>query len=113
MEDTNERFVSERRAEIVLAGQSTPHALRRPLKRLACANLCHTAATGPLFEGVGVKPVSEMRGHATIALTLDTCNHAIPASTRRRRCSDGCGNHGQIFGLGCQAGGRMEMGVSG
>ena len=39
----------------------------------------HTAATVLLSAGVHVKLVSEMLGHATIVLTLDTYSHLIPA----------------------------------
>jgi integrase len=39
----------------------------------------HTAATVLLAKGVHVKVVSEMLGHATITLTLDTYSHVIPA----------------------------------
>jgi len=39
----------------------------------------HTAATILLSRGVHVKLVSEMLGHATIVLTLDTYSHLIPA----------------------------------
>ncbi|MFT4040963.1 MAG: tyrosine-type recombinase/integrase [Thermomicrobiales bacterium] len=39
----------------------------------------HTAATILLAKGVHVKLVSEMLGHSTITLTLDTYSHIIPA----------------------------------
>jgi integrase len=39
----------------------------------------HTVATMLLSRGVHVKVVSEMLGHATIVLTLDTYSHVIPA----------------------------------
>ncbi|MCA9877557.1 MAG: site-specific integrase [Thermomicrobiales bacterium] len=39
----------------------------------------HTAATILLAKGVHVKLVSEMLGHSTIVLTLDTYSHLIPA----------------------------------
>jgi integrase len=39
----------------------------------------HTAATMLLARGVNVKLISEMLGHATITLTLDTYSHVIPA----------------------------------
>jgi integrase len=39
----------------------------------------HTAATILLSRGVYVKLVSELLGHATIVLTLDTYSHLIPA----------------------------------
>jgi integrase len=42
-------------------------------------DLRHTAATILLAKGVHVKLVSEMLGHSTIVLTLDTYSHVIPA----------------------------------
>jgi integrase len=42
-------------------------------------DLRHTAATILLGRGVHVKLVSEMLGHSTIVLTLDTYSHVIPA----------------------------------
>jgi integrase len=42
-------------------------------------DLRHTAATLLLSRGVHVKLVSEMLGHTTITLTLDTYSHLIPA----------------------------------
>jgi len=41
-------------------------------------DLRHTAATLLLTEGVHPKVVSEMLGHATITLTLDTYSHLLP-----------------------------------
>jgi integrase len=42
-------------------------------------DLRHTAASILLARGVHVKLVSEMLGHSTITLTLDTYSHVIPA----------------------------------
>jgi integrase len=39
----------------------------------------HTHATLALQAGIHVKVVSERLGHSSIALTLDTYSHAIPA----------------------------------
>jgi integrase len=39
----------------------------------------HTAATKLLAKSLHVKLVSEMLGHSTIVLTLDTYSHLIPA----------------------------------
>jgi integrase len=41
-------------------------------------DLRHTAATLMLTRGVHPKIVSEMLGHATIAITLDTYSHVLP-----------------------------------
>jgi integrase len=42
----------------------------------------HTAATLLLGRGVHPKIVSEMLGHATVAITLDVYSHATPAMSR-------------------------------
>ena len=41
-------------------------------------DLRHTAATLLLSRGVNPKIVSEMLGHATIAITLDIYSHVLP-----------------------------------
>ena len=41
-------------------------------------DLRHTCATLLLREGVNVKVVSEMLGHASIAITLNTYSHVLP-----------------------------------
>jgi integrase len=50
---------------------------RLPVIRLH--DLRHTHATLALRAGIHPKVVSERLGHATIAITLDTYSHAIPA----------------------------------
>ena len=45
-------------------------------------DLRHTAATLMLGRGVQPKLVSEMLGHASIAITLDTYSHALPSMHR-------------------------------
>ena len=65
-----------------------PTNLRRrslaPLLQRACLSpmtfhqLRHTAATILLLKNVNPKLVSEMLGHATIAITLDTYSHVLP-----------------------------------
>lgn len=49
------------------------------LPALRFHDLRHTAATILLVKGVHVKLVSEMLGHSTISLTLDTYSHVIPS----------------------------------
>lgn len=49
------------------------------LPRLSLHGLRHTHATLALQAGVHPKVVSERLGHSTIAVTLDTYSHAIPA----------------------------------
>ena len=47
-------------------------------KDLRFHDLRHTCATLLLRESVNVKVVSEMLGHASITITLDTYPHALP-----------------------------------
>ena len=54
-------------------------ALKRAgLPAIRFHDLRHTAATLLLAQGVHPKVVSEMLGHATITLTLDTYSHLLP-----------------------------------
>lgn len=59
-----------------------------PLKKAAGVpdirfhDLRHTAATLLLLEGVAAKVVSEMLGHASIAITLNTYSHVLPTMQR-------------------------------
>jgi len=48
------------------------------LPRLRVHDLRHTAATLMLLKGVPAKVVSEMLGHASIAITLDLYSHVLP-----------------------------------
>ncbi len=52
------------------------------LPRIRFHDLRHTAATLMLGRGVHAKLVSEMLGHASIAITLDTYSHALPSMHR-------------------------------
>jgi integrase len=47
--------------------------------RIRLHDLRHKHATLALRAGIPPKVVSERLGHATIAITLDTYSHAIPA----------------------------------
>jgi integrase len=49
------------------------------LPEIRLHDLRHTHATLALQAGIHPKVVSERLGHATIAITLDTYSHAIPA----------------------------------
>lgn len=49
------------------------------LPRVRFHDLRHTAATLLLSQGVHPKVVSDMLGHSTIGLTLDTYSHLLPA----------------------------------
>jgi len=48
------------------------------LPRIRLYDLRHTAATTALAAGVSVKVVSEMLGHASVAITLDIYAHVLP-----------------------------------
>ena len=48
-------------------------------KKLRFHDLRHSAATLLLLQGVNAKVVSEMLGHASVALTLDVYSHVLPA----------------------------------
>jgi integrase len=52
---------------------------RSGLPRIRLHDLRHTWATLALQAGVHPKVVSERLGHGSIAITLDTYSHAIPA----------------------------------
>ena len=52
---------------------------RAGLPRIRIHDLRHTAATHLLVRGVHPKVVSEMLGHSSIAITLDTYSHVIPS----------------------------------
>jgi integrase len=67
-----------------LIPQRITHRFRRlvrrlPLPTIRLHDLRHTHATLLLQAGVPVKVVSERLGHATVALTLDTYAHVLPA----------------------------------
>lgn len=51
---------------------------RAELPSIRFHDLSHTAATLLLGQNVNVKVVSEMMGHANIAITLDTYSHVLP-----------------------------------
>jgi integrase len=51
---------------------------RAELPQIRFHDLRHTCATLLLTRNVNPKIVSEMLGHATIAITLDTYSHVLP-----------------------------------
>jgi integrase len=55
-----------------------PLLKRTGLPGMRFHDLRHTCATLLLSKNVNPKVVSEMLGHASIAITLDTCSHALP-----------------------------------
>jgi integrase len=56
----------------------SPLLQRAGLPPMTFHQLRHTAATILLLKNVNPKVVSEMLGHATIAITLDTYSHVLP-----------------------------------
>jgi integrase len=48
------------------------------LPKIRFHDLRHTCATLLLTKNVNPKVVSEMLGHATIAITVDTYSHVLP-----------------------------------
>ena len=62
-----------------LTGRSFKPILKRAgLPDIRFHDLRHTCATLMLCEGVHVKLVQELLGHATISITLDTYSHLLP-----------------------------------
>jgi integrase len=73
-----------------LTGRSFKPLLQRAaLPNIRLHDLRHTCATLMLCEGVHIKLVQELLGHATISITLDTYSQVLP-------------------GMGNQAAGAME-----
>jgi integrase len=62
-----------------LSGLFVRQAKRAGLPPIRLHDLRHSVASVLLARGVHPKVVSEMLGHATIALTLDTYSHVIPS----------------------------------
>ncbi|MBF6589100.1 MAG: tyrosine-type recombinase/integrase [Ktedonobacterales bacterium] len=52
------------------------------MPRIRFHDVRHTAATLMLLRGVPAKVVSEMLGHASIAITLDIYAHVLPDMQR-------------------------------
>jgi integrase len=70
-----------------IAGSNLRVAHMRLLKRLELPyirfhDLRHTAATLLLLQGVPVKVVSEMLGHASVAITMNLYMHVLPTMQR-------------------------------
>jgi integrase len=62
----------------VTAHRFKPLLKRAGLPRIHFHDLRHTCATLLLSQNVNPKVVSEMLGHASIAITLDTYSHVLP-----------------------------------
>jgi len=62
-----------------LTGRNFKPILKRAgLPSIRLHDLRHTCATLMLYEGIHVKLVQELLGHATISITLDTYSHLLP-----------------------------------
>jgi integrase len=59
-----------------------PDGAIRALPRIRFHDLRHTCATLRLANGDHVKVVSEMLGHASVAITLDIYSHVLPSMQR-------------------------------
>jgi integrase len=59
-----------------------PLVKRAGVPEIRFHDLRHTAATILLLEGVNPKVVSEMLGHASVAITLDLYSHVLPNMQR-------------------------------
>ncbi len=57
-------------------------AVKAGLPRIRFHSLRHTAASLLLAQGAHPRVVMEMLGHSTIALTMNTYSHVIPALER-------------------------------
>jgi integrase len=55
---------------------------RADLPEIRFHDLRHTAATLLLLQGIHPKIVSEMLGHSTVSMTLDTYSHVLPDMQR-------------------------------
>ena len=62
---------------------------RAGLPRLRIHDLRHTAATHLLTKHVHPKVVQELLGHSTIAITLDTYSHVMPALAKEASAAGG------------------------
>jgi integrase len=62
-----------------LTGLFVRQTRRAELPQIRLHDLRHSVASILLAQGVHPKVVSELLGHATIALTLDTYSHVIPS----------------------------------
>ena len=69
-EPLDRRFITTHRFKPLLG--------RAGLPQIRFHDLRHTCATLLLTKNVNPKVVSEMLGHATIAITLDTYSHVLP-----------------------------------
>jgi integrase len=70
------------RGNHILQRNFSPILTRAGLPQMRFHDLRHTAATLLLIQGVHPKIVSEMLGHSTVSMTLDTYSHVLPDMQR-------------------------------
>jgi integrase len=70
------------RGNHILQRHFTPVLQRAGLPLIRFHDLRHTAATLLLTQGIHPKIVSEMLGHSTVSMTLDTYSHVLPDMQR-------------------------------
>ncbi len=70
------------RGNHILQRNSTPLLVKAGLPLIRFHDLRHTAATLLLLQGINPKIVSEMLGHSTVSMTLDTYSHVLPDMQR-------------------------------
>jgi integrase len=70
------------RGNHILERHFAPILRRIGLPPMRFHDLRHTAATLLLMQGIHPKVVSEMLGHSTISMTLDTYSHVLPDMQR-------------------------------
>jgi integrase len=66
------------RGNHILQRNFAPLLVKAGLPAIRFHDLRHTAATLLLLRGIHPKVVSEMLGHSTISMTLDTYSHVLP-----------------------------------
>lgn len=83
--DENDLVITGQFGRVLNTANFTKRYYKPLLKQMGLPNtvnyhdLRHTHATMLLLKGIPVKVVSERLGHSTIAMTLDTYSHVLPA----------------------------------
>jgi integrase len=74
-------------AKNLTARSFKPLLKRSGLPNIRLHDLRHTCATLMLCEGVHIKLVQELLGHATVSITLDTYSHLLPGMGDETACA--------------------------